>query len=368
MDAGEAGDERRAVARLELVEAAAVDDARDHLADVVGRADVGRQDAEDLLGVVLRRLRLRDVEGRERGTIEGLDDRARDAERLRVVLREVVGDARHARVDVGAAELLRRDDLAGRGLHERRPREEDRPVPLDDHRLVAHRGDVRAARGARPHHDRDLWNPRRREHGLVPEDPPEVVLVGEDVGLERQERAARVDQVDGREPVLERDLLGADVLLDGQGVVGPALDRRVVRHDDHASAVDEADACDDSGRGDVVPVHALRRKRRELEERAPLVEETVDALAREELSTLLVLGPGLLGPALADAREHPLERCAEGPVVVAVPSEPVRGRVDPGRKDVHRASARGSGPRGGIVSRPSPIPTYALDPFGPARI
>ncbi len=48
-DAGEAGDERRAVARLELVELAAVDDARDHLAHVVGLLDVGADDAVDLL-------------------------------------------------------------------------------------------------------------------------------------------------------------------------------------------------------------------------------------------------------------------------------------------------------------------------------
>jgi hypothetical protein len=38
VDAGEAGDERRAVEGLELVEAAAVDDPGDDLADVVGRA------------------------------------------------------------------------------------------------------------------------------------------------------------------------------------------------------------------------------------------------------------------------------------------------------------------------------------------
>ena len=37
---------------------------------------------------------------------------------------------------------------------------------------------------------------------LVVEDAAEVVAVGEDLVLERQERAARVDQVDARQPVL----------------------------------------------------------------------------------------------------------------------------------------------------------------------
>jgi hypothetical protein len=45
MDMGEAADQRGAVARLELVEARAVDDPRDHLADVIGLAQVGGNDA-----------------------------------------------------------------------------------------------------------------------------------------------------------------------------------------------------------------------------------------------------------------------------------------------------------------------------------
>ena len=49
-DAGEAADERRAVGGLELVEAAAVDDAGDDLAHVVGAAEVGGDDAVDVAG------------------------------------------------------------------------------------------------------------------------------------------------------------------------------------------------------------------------------------------------------------------------------------------------------------------------------
>ena len=66
-----------------------------------------------------------------------------------VVEGQVVGDARIARVDVAAAEFLGVDLLAGRGLHERRPAEEDRARAPDDDGLVAHRRDVRAAGGAR---------------------------------------------------------------------------------------------------------------------------------------------------------------------------------------------------------------------------
>ena len=46
-----------AVERLELVELAAIDEARDDLAHVVGLARIGRHDAVELAGVVARRAR-----------------------------------------------------------------------------------------------------------------------------------------------------------------------------------------------------------------------------------------------------------------------------------------------------------------------
>ena len=55
----EAGDQRGAVERLELVELGAVDEARDHLAHVVLLLQVGRHDAVEL-GRVIARLARRD--------------------------------------------------------------------------------------------------------------------------------------------------------------------------------------------------------------------------------------------------------------------------------------------------------------------
>ena len=53
-DAGEAADQGRAAERFELVEIRAVDDAGDHLAHVIGRARIGRHDAEKLFRIVER--------------------------------------------------------------------------------------------------------------------------------------------------------------------------------------------------------------------------------------------------------------------------------------------------------------------------
>ena len=66
---------------------------------------------------------------------------------------------------------------------------------------------------------------------LVEEDPAEVVAVGEHLVLPRQERAARVDEVEAGQPVGGGDLLRPQVLLDRHRVVGAALDRRVVGGD-----------------------------------------------------------------------------------------------------------------------------------------
>ena len=123
-----------------------------------------------------------------------------------IVFGEVVGDARDAGVDVGAAKVLGAHLFAGRGFDQRRAADEDRARAFDDDRLVAHGRHVRAAGGARAHDHRHLGDALRRQVGLVEKDPPEVLAVGKDVGLQRQERAARVDQVDARQAILARRL------------------------------------------------------------------------------------------------------------------------------------------------------------------
>ena len=82
----------------------------------------------------------------------------------------------------------------------------------------------------------------RRQPRLVVEDPAEVLAVGEDVGLQGEEGAARVDEVDARQVVLARHLLRAQVLLHGEREVGPALHRRVVGHEHALPPLDDADA------------------------------------------------------------------------------------------------------------------------------
>ena len=135
---------------------------------------------------------------------------------------------------------------------------------------------------------RDLRDAGGRHVGLVVEDAAEMVAVGEHLVLARQVRAAGIDEVDARQPVLERDFLRAQVLLHREREIGAAFHRGVVGDDHALPAADAADAGDEAGGGHRLVVHLPRRERRELEERRAGVEQRRDALARQQLAAALV--------------------------------------------------------------------------------
>ena len=104
--------ERRPVQRLELLQLAAVDEPAQHLAHVVGRARVQRDDVQQSVRV-LRRAGAGDALPRRRARRrKRVHDRPDDLQRVAVVVREVVDDAGGPRVDVPAPELLGGDLLA----------------------------------------------------------------------------------------------------------------------------------------------------------------------------------------------------------------------------------------------------------------
>ena len=241
-------------------------------------------------------------------------------------------------MDVAAAELLGGHGLPGRRLHERRAAEEDRPLPLHDDDLVGHRRDVGAARRAGAEDRRDLRDSLGRHPGLVVEDPAEVVAVGEDLRLEREERTARVDEVDAREAVLEGDLLRAEVLLHRDREVGPSLHGRVVRDDHDVAPRDAADAGDDARSRRLAVEHPVGGKGRELEKGGALVEEALDASADGELPELGLAGRSLRTAPLARGRDPFAELTGERLVVGTVLTVVLGRGFDPADENVaHRA-------------------------------
>jgi hypothetical protein len=221
---------------------------------------------------------------------------------VRVVVREMVDDTGLAGMHVSAAEVLGADDLARGRLHQRRPAEEDRALAADDDRLIAHRGHVGAASGAGSQHRGDLGNAAGAHRGLVEEDPPEMVPVGEDLVLPGQEGAPGVHQVHAGQMVRQGDLLRPQVLLHRHRVVRAALDRGVVGHHDALAAADPADSGDNAGAGRGVLVHALGGQRRDLQERAAGIQQPSHPVPRQELAAGHVPGPGGRGTA---QRPHP---------------------------------------------------------------
>ena len=210
--------------------------------------------------------------------------RRRERQRVAVVLGVIIGDAGFSRVHVGAAEILGRDHFAGRGLHQRRAAEKNGALVAHDDGLVRHRRHIGAARGAGAHHHRDLRDAGRRHRRLIVEDAAEMLAVGKHLGLVRQIGAAGIDQIDARQPVLARDLLGAQMLLHRHRIVGAALDGGIVADDDAFAAGDAADAGDESGAVNVVVIHAVGGERREFEERRAGVDQRHHAVARQKLA------------------------------------------------------------------------------------
>src|SRR5688500_5661916 len=130
-----------------------------------------------------------------------------------------------------------------------------------------------------------------------------MIPIWEDLVLPRQECAARVDEINTRQVVLECDLLRTQVLLYRHRVIGAALDRRVVRDDHALVSAHAADAGDDSRARRFVVVHPVRGEGTDLEEWRAGVEQRLDALAGEQLACGEVAVTRAGRSALADLRE-----------------------------------------------------------------
>ena len=149
-----------------------------------------RDDRGDLRGGPRRGLDRDPVGRRLRVGGEHRDESAEPGEAGVVVRLAEVDRPADRRVHGGAAELLGGDVLADRRLHQRRPGEIE-PRPFGHQHGVAEHRQVRPARDAVAHDRRDLRDAARREDRVVAEDAAEVVLVGEDLVLHRQEDARR---------------------------------------------------------------------------------------------------------------------------------------------------------------------------------
>ena len=230
---------------------------------------------------------------------------------------------------VGAAEILRTDDLAGGGPDQRRSAEKDGALLADDDGLVRHGRNIGAARGAGSHHHGDLGDAVGRHRRLVVENAAEMVAIGKHLVLAGKVGAAGIDQIQAGQTILRRDLLRPEMLLDRHRVIGAALDGGVVG-DDHAfPAGDPTDAGDQPGGRHLVVVQPVRRELADLQERAQRIEQGSHPIARQQLAAIEMPLPGF-GVAA------PTRPCRDRPQIIhqvahccCVAQESVRARINP---------------------------------------
>ena len=131
--------------------------------------------------------------------------------------------------------------------------------------------------------------PSGRHPGLVEEDAAEMVPVGEDLVLKREESAARIHEIDAGKAALAGDFLGAEVLLHRQGIVRAPLHGGVVRNDHGLAPPDPPDPRHDPGGGNGILVHLVRRQRGQFEKGAARIDQRAHPVADAHLAAPLVL-------------------------------------------------------------------------------
>jgi hypothetical protein len=136
-----------------------------------------------------------------------------------------------------------------------------------------------------------------------------MLAIGEHFVLHRQERAARIDEVNARQAVLFGDLLRAQMLFHGEREIRAALHRRVVR-DDHAfAAMHAADAGDDTRRRHAALgrtcSHAASADT--FEKRRAGIEYAINALARQEFPARMMALNGFFAATFRDFIESRLQ-------------------------------------------------------------
>lgn len=326
---------------------APIDDPRNHLAHIITGARVTRNDPVQLTRIVQRRLRFTPFPRRRTTRTQVRHDRAHDRQGVEIIFRQVVGDAGDVGMDHCATEFLGADLLACRRLDQRRTAEKDRTGATHDHHFVAHRRHIRTASGARPHNCGDLRDAFGGHTRLIVENPPEVIAVGEDLCLKRQEGAAAIDKIDAGEIILLSDLLSAQMLFDRQRIVRTALHRRIVGDDHHLAPGDAPDAGDDTGGRNRLIIDLVRCQRPNFEKGGRRVEQAFNPFAHKQLAARCMALTRLQGTASARLRQPGAQIIEQHGIRFRISAEGCRARINKrfnrGHCSIRRAQRRCAG-------------------------
>ena len=290
-------DQRGPKTRFEFGKLAAVHNARNDFAHVVGFAAVSGNHAIDFLAVVQRCCGFAQLQLTIFLAIERTHRLSRQCQRMRIVLCQMIGHARQARVHIAATQIFCTDHFACSRFDQRGATQEDGALVFNNDGFVAHGWHVSTAGSATAHDHRYLRNAQCTHVGLVKKDAPKVIAVWKHVVLVGQVGAARIDQVNARQVVLLRHFLRTQMLLDGHGVIGAALDGGVVAHNHAVDPIDAAYAGNHAGARCVldaffVQVHGVGRQGCQLQEGRARVKQHLHTFARWQLAAGHMFGSG----------------------------------------------------------------------------
>ena len=97
----------------------------------------------------------------------------------------------------------------------------------------------------------------------------------------RQVRTAAVDQIDARQVIGLGNLLRAQMLFDGHGVVRATLHRRVVADDHTLAPRNTTDPANQTRAGNLAVVKVIGRKLADFQKWRARIKQAFDALARQ---------------------------------------------------------------------------------------
>ena len=284
-----------------LVKLAAIDDARDDFLRVVLARWVVIEDAVNFFRRIERLAQGLAVKDAELAISHLVDERANAHEAAIVVGLAKIDCAADLRVHLRAAQLFRGIFRPDGGLHQRGSRKKQ-ATAFGHEDVVAHDRQIRSTGDAHAHDGGDLRDSHGRHDGVVAKDATEVVGVGKNIFLQRQEHARRIDEINRGNAVIDGDVLCANDFLGSNREERTRFDRGVV-HDEHDQpAFDARETGHDTRAWRAAPlfIHAPCRVGAEFEEHSARIDKSCDALAGGETCFLVLRLNGLGAAALLD--------------------------------------------------------------------
>jgi len=168
--------------------------------------------------------------------------------------------------------------------------------------VITHDGKVGATGNAHTHDGGDLRNAHGGHDCVVAKDTTEVVSIGENVLLERQKNAGRIDQINRGNAVFDRHILRANDFFRGHGEERAGFHRSVVGDQHNHSTTDSRESSNRSSGRSATPffVHFESGECTQFEKVRAGIDEFGDTFAGGEAAFLVLGFDSFRAAALAD--------------------------------------------------------------------